>query len=204
MGIRTRLTPPLGLRGIYELELPYKALKGKIYKCEAIRSFSDIVGLEIAIFETFYEPYGVSFEVYKQDLDVNAHIVTLKSEADIIHLPDTFIKVIPYTGSDTYKQHILGIDLGPISSDIPLDHLKEALGEQLIDTLGFLPDVEIFLTDYNDALTEQQLERIKDIRENMKGNNNTIWGQLKEAKKENELLRNKLRVFQEALLKAKQ
>lgn len=200
---RLRKTPPLGLRGIYTLELPFTPLPKKLYTCEAIRSFKDIVNMEIDIFDVFYEPYGISYEVFEEDDKLNTHIVTLKSEVDTIHLPDTFITQLPYTGSDDYKVHILGIDLGPLPKSTGLDNVRTTLSDTLTTLLGYEPQVDLFVTDYNDALTEDEILRIEVLRAASLNGNNTNYGLLQAEKKRTLLLEEKIVALQTELIRLK-
>ncbi len=131
------MTPSIRQRGRYTLKLPWVADPGKIYECEAIRSFDDLAKLNVDVYETFYLPAGLqNGQVYagvpfsfESEKSADANIVTLRSQdGDYIYVPDTYILSLPDMSGVHYDQIVLSMNLGAVPAYLDLSALKTDVG----------------------------------------------------------------------------
>lgn len=145
------VTPGIRLRGRYILKTPWVANPGKVYECEAIRSFDDLAKLGVDPYETFYLPAGLvngqpydsvtfSFDAERQ---ADANIVTLRSDdGEYLYVPDTYILSIPNMGGVKYDQVVLSVNLSAIPGYLDLSPLKTDLANRVSQIIGISTTVE--------------------------------------------------------------
>ena len=133
----TLKTPPLHAKGVFELETPFVVVADTIYECIAIRDFADFVEKGINVFETVYEPAGLTLEDYEDDLALGANIITLSSPQQAsVMVPDTYILSYPAMDHVAYKTAILSVSLGPIPDTLDLGFLKTQIAGAVEDVIG--------------------------------------------------------------------
>lgn len=166
------LVPKRGDRGIYTLKAPYQALvaAGIEYSCESIRSFAEIIEGGGEPFELYYQPRGLTYNKYEEDVLLQASIVTLRSsQGQWVDVPSTYIAGVPNPNGVPYHAVLLGISLGAIPVGLKLDSIKATISNVVRDYLGVNSKVEelvvsdtkaISMTDH-DSLEVARLVNVK-------------------------------------------
>lgn len=139
------ITPSIRLRGRYTLKAPWVANPGKVYECEAIRSFDDLVKLGVDIYEVFYAPtglvngqvYGLSTFSFEAEKQADANIITLRADdGEYIYVPDTYILSIPNMDGIKYDQVVLSVNLLAIPGYLDLSALKTDMASRIQAIIG--------------------------------------------------------------------
>lgn len=195
-----RLTPTLGLSGTYVLKAPYTLNPGKTYTCRAVRSFEDVEAQSVSVFERHYEPYGVSYEVYKADRASGAYLITLSATGSTVVVPDTYIEALPERLEDVTSLVLLTADLGPLPDSLGLTHVMEAIGAGCLDLLGYRPDVRLIKLDHTDELNSTEQDNIEIARTAAVEIRKDVYTRLAEEKAANVRLNAKLQRMEQLLL----
>lgn len=133
------LVPPIGASGIFQLSSPFAAalIAGVSYTCVAVRRLSEIVHLGFDPFETYYQPYGITRQVYNSQMQEEACIVALRSSGGIwLYVPSAYITAYPDAGGIQYTSLVLGVDIGPIPNHLNLSAIKTKIISDIRDYIG--------------------------------------------------------------------
>lgn len=163
-----RLTPPLTSRGLFEVQEPFELDKKKIYEVVAIREFDDLWAEHADIFATYYEPYGLSEEIYNRDVMVEATIVSIKGEDGIHYIPDTFIISYPELGLANYNHVVISASLGALNNTIELSGLMNEISEICSKFIGVKADVKAHIAPIIDVLTTEDAKKLELVRRGYK------------------------------------
>lgn len=195
-----RLTPTLGLSGTYVLKSPYTLKPDTTYTCRALQSFSDAESQGTNVFERHYEPYGVSYSVYKQDRESDATLVTLSAIGASIIVPDTYIDVLPERIDVETSLIVLSVDLGPLPDNLGLTHVMNSISTECLDLLGYAPEVRLLRLEHTDALTVTEQNNIETARQAAVEIRKDVHTRLAEEKAANVRLSTKLQRMEQLLL----
>lgn len=134
---RTRLTPPLGVRGRFTVAAPFTVLATKVYEVVALRYFDDVVAEGDNVFDEYYDPVGLTTVEYQADERVGAVIVSLADpEGQILYIPDTYITSFPNQTDFVYHHLILNVSLGILPSYLDLTYAKDEIKGVVDKVLG--------------------------------------------------------------------
>lgn len=163
-------TPPLGLKGVYKLKTPWFASSDVFYTCMAIRSFKDIYETKKDVFDTYYNPKGLSKEYFIQDSIKHPNIITLISDDDkIIYVPDTHI--VSYTNGDlvAYSRVVLSVDFGMLPDALDMSQASyeisqigsKVIGKEPVTKIHIAPTKGQVSTVEHDILESARLSNIE-------------------------------------------
>lgn len=188
-----KMTPTVGARGSYQLKTPFTLTDGKVYVCEAVRSFGDLYQKNIDVFTQYYEPRGLTREKFNQDKEANANIVTLvlddpSQNREVIYVPDTYILSFPSLGGVRYNRVVMSVDFSLLPESLDLSTVKERLGVVGSEVIGKVPDVNLHLAPYSGNITESEHEALEASRlDNITYQDTDHAKYLKERQKNQEL-----------------
>lgn len=198
----TRNTPVLGMSGVWDLVSPWSAPATNIYTCTALRSFTELVGSGIDIYNTYYAPNGLTEDNYNTDLAAGAVLCILYSDtAGAITVPDTYINSYPGMGMGNYGQVIISASLGPMSLSINLDFLKEQVGNVISDTIGITPTIYVDQLGTTTAISQEDADKIEAARLTAITNRTTTYAQNLTLTQQVKTLTNQITILQTLLAK---
>lgn len=205
-----RITPIVGVEGLFEVKQPWTVLGDNVYECIANRAMSDLMDAGIDILEFVYKPVGLGEQEYSSDVKEGACIISLLNksnpDAKVIHIPDTYIISYPNMDISNYNRMIVSVDLGalPINTDVTsmIVYLKQAA----LDMIGVESDPVVHKGPASNSITfEQHQELVKKriankkknhsldvINEDLKNENAELRKQLDIAIKNNQKLQEEL------------
>lgn len=132
--------PDIGAMGQYDISLPFKNRipEETVLVCVAVRLFKELLTAKIDIHETYYEPYGISLDKYKQDAATSGPaIVTLQDRSGkLYNVVSTYIKAFPKAGGVPYVGMGVFLSLGALPASFSLDPLLLKLEQVTKDYLG--------------------------------------------------------------------
>lgn len=138
---RSLVTPPVNTSGIYLTYHPFQVPDDVVYRCEAIRAFDELRAKGIDVYDEFYKPYGLSVNIYTEDANRGASIVTLVSAAEeFVYVPNTFIESYPGMSGIAYERKLLLLELGPLPSTMNVDYLLPEIKDLVIRGTGVVND----------------------------------------------------------------
>lgn len=183
-------TPPLGSRGLFEINKPFKVDNKTIYKVVAHRKINDIVLSGEDPYKEIYEPKSVSKEDYhKAILDEDLVIISLvdKNE-DHIFIPSNYIVSYPDSSVVPHKWLVAVCSLGMLPIDFDLDGSNKAIQEVISDIIGVEARVYFAERETKDAVTQAQAEQLQSIRESAIKHRTSTYAQKLKLEKENKKL----------------
>ena len=163
-------TPPLGLKGVYKLKTPWFASSDVFYTCMAIRSFKDIYENKKDVFDTYYNPKGLSKEYFNQDSIKHPNIITLMTDDNkIIYVPDTHI--VSYANGDlvAYNRVVLSVDFGMLPDVLDMSQASyeiaqigsKVIGKEPVTKIHIAPTKGQVSTVEHDILESARLSNIE-------------------------------------------
>lgn len=160
-----RMIPPIGTRGVYALTNPWTITVGVIYTCAAIREFVDIENLGVNVFETYYEPMGLTQANYELDRKNNEVIVTLVSdEYAPIYVPSSYIASYPDLSYRNYQHVVLSASFGPLPTYVDLTFVKDQMGSVISDVIGLEPEIHESVAPMSGVVTPDDHESLEAAR----------------------------------------
>jgi hypothetical protein len=191
-----RITPRVGVAGLYEVRMPWQLQVDAIYECIADRAMVDLIDRGTDILKLVYEPVGLGESQYADDVNEGASIISLMSRTDssapVIHIPDTYIVSYPNMDISNYNRIIVSIDLGalPINTDVTsmLLYLKEATK----DVIGVESEPNVHRGPASGSITFAQHEELLRKRNAFKKKNLSLHVEKELLEKENMELRRQL------------
>lgn len=154
---KTKITPPIGATGLFQLALPWTADASKAYTVGALRSFAELIKNDIDPVELVYTPAGLSRSVYEEDAALGAVIVTLlNGSSDPIHVPDTYILSYPNMAVVPYSWLVVSASLGDLPDTEDFSLLQQAVATAVSDYIGVEPAVTIHRAQTQSSVTQEQ------------------------------------------------
>lgn len=195
-----RLTPTLGLKGVYQVQSPYSVQAGVTYTCTALRSFMDLSERGVDVFARYYEAHGVSHQDYETDRDAGATIVTLASNEGVVELPDSYIQTLPGQITDPVSLLVLSVDLGPLPDALGLTHLTQSIGNYCSEVVGYTPEIKLHRIEHTDTLTQTELDNIDTARTAAVEIQQDTWSLLQDEKAKTVRLEARLQRMEQLLI----
>lgn len=177
-----RVTPALNSRGLFEVDHPFRLREKQVYEVIAIREFPDFWAEHVDVFETYYEPYGLTEKDYERDRVAGAAIVSLLGEEGVLFIPDTYILSYPELGYADYQHVVLSVSLGALHRKRNLSGLKKEVGELISGYLGIKPNVNIHVGPVKEQLTLQEAQTLESVRKGTITHANTAELQARKAR----------------------
>lgn len=159
------LTPPLHTKGRYTLKEPFVADPESIYSCAAIRTFRDIRERGFDPFTEFYEPMGLSLDVFEEDSEAGASIITLVSDTHpTIYVPNSYILNFPNQHHVPYNHVVLSVSLGLVPDYVDYNFLKSQLSGVVSDVIGVESEVKLHIAPTKGLLSPEEHEVLEVAR----------------------------------------
>lgn len=198
-----KITPPLLAKGRYTVRAPFEVKETSIYTCIALRKFEDIVELGEDVYQTYYQPFGLTTAVYQLDVRAGAVIVTLQDPyGEVLYIPDTYILTYPNMGDITYHHVVVSVSLGPLPTTVPLDYLKQQMASIASDVTGVDAIVREHIAPTIGAVTPTQHEILEAARVLRVTNRETDRAKVLAAAARTQLLEERIRVLEEVIREA--
>lgn len=193
-------TPPIAAKGQFKLIPPWTVPEDRIYECNAIRSFPELMERGVDIFATVYEPLGLVESDYERDRLAGANVVTLMSDLHpVVHIPDTYIESYPDMSGMKYHHIVLSVSLGAIPSYLDLSYLQQQVKSKVLTTVGVDAKVEIHAAPHTGFISFDQHTVLEANRRVSIENVKTDHGKLRDLQTLNEALTEKLLVLEKVI-----
>lgn len=151
------LTPPINTSGVFSLYLPFTLPAGVVYRCSAIRTFSELEKHGIDVYDKYYKPMGIAEDTYKADLGLKASIITLVSGAgEEVFVPNTYIESYPGDSGVRYSRNVIVIDVGLVPETTDISYIKDLAVDLVKHNLGVTSTVEIVTAPYTGSVSHDQ------------------------------------------------
>ena len=151
--------PPLLMRGIFTLSAPFSVVDNTIYTVEAVRTYDEMLNLNVDIVERVYAPVGLDKNAYEQDVLALAKIVTLTAPGQkTIYVPSTYIPKIPDDTAISYDYVVISVPLGAVPTTL-VDQLEQtliAIKGSVSDLIGITPPVNVSVAPSAGTVTAAQ------------------------------------------------
>lgn len=153
-------------RGKWELLAPWAVVDNVAYKADAIRAFRDVQSEGIDIFAAYYQPKGLSVDIYNSDRVNGIALVTLVSDdhAEII-VPSSYIKTAPTTVTTGFNRMVMGVDIGVLPDTLDLTYLVAEIKGLVSALTGLENDVTLYTAPITGLLTPEQAESFEANRQ---------------------------------------
>lgn len=196
------ITPPLLLRGLWTLRTPFTVTANTIYTVEAVRTYDDMLKLNVDILARVYTPVGLDKTVYDSDVLANAKIVSLTAPGQAtVYVPSTYIETMPDDTAINYDYVVLSISLGAVPTSL-VDQMQQTMDEvkaTVSDLIGVVPNVNVSIAPSAGTVTAEQHRVNEENRINTIKRRSTEHAELLAALEDNERLRLIIKDYEDRL-----
>lgn len=152
----TKITPHIGIKGIFTLTAPWVVNPGEQYEITAIRTLSELARTGVDPKKSLYGAMGLTDGkgtfVWTEEEKANPNIITLTgTNGNVITVPDTYITSYPDTSMVIYQRVVIAIDTGMYPSDEDLT----TLAKDLADLCRYRTNIEATYTVHRVPLPNQ-------------------------------------------------
>lgn len=162
---RVPLSPTPNREGIYVAKMPFKIDETTIFKCEAIRTFPELIRRGVDVFAEYYLPKGLTKEIYIEDANVGAAIIVLKSvDGQILHIPNTYLDKIPGQTGLSYQRNIVTADLGPVPDYVDVALIESDIKDLIARYIGVEASVVTVSLQHDGEFTDEQHIQMENLR----------------------------------------
>jgi len=152
-----RITPPVGVTGLFILRAPFVAVATVAYHTGADRTFEEMISRGLDPVKMVYEPVGLTDTEYQADVAAGAHVITLLSETQKpLYVPDTYIESYPNMGVVPHSWVVLTVSMGMLPDSYDLTRAVNAVKRAVSDDTGVESDVTIATAPVTQAITQEQ------------------------------------------------
>lgn len=155
----SNIVPPLLLAGIWTLKEPFKVVANTKYTVEAVRTFEEMLKLNVDIVERVYAPVGLDKSAYESDVLALAKIVSLTAPGQTtVYVPSTYIEKMPDDTAVSYDYVVLSIPLGAVPTTL-VSQMQQTMDEvksTISDLIGVEPEVNIAVAPSAGTVTVEQ------------------------------------------------
>lgn len=129
--------PSIGDRGFYSLAAPFELRPGSIHTCKAIRKISDLHSDNVDVFERFYQPKGLTKDIFEEDQGRDAAIISLHEDSGAwVEVPSRYLLGYPNMSGIPYKEFGFAIGLPAFPVDTDFSNLEQLLKDAVMQTMG--------------------------------------------------------------------
>lgn len=164
------LTPPIpdiGASGTFVLKAPFNSIVSSttVLTVQSIRSVSDLIANDQDVFTSFYEPRGLSKEIYQEDVLAGVQIVGLQAGTGTwFYVPSTYFLSFPNIDGVMYTVVGMVVDLGAVPNTLELDTLKANTRDLVLKNLGVESDIEFVSLSQSALVSFDNHEKIEAAR----------------------------------------
>lgn len=195
------IVPTLNSSGQFTVQSPFKLVDGVVYTCIAVRKFKDLLNQQVAVWDRYYSPYGLTQEQYNQDLKDEVVLVTLFSDdAPTVYIPSSYILSYPSASATTFRHRVLSCSLGAIPDSLPLDDFIQKVRALASDVVGIEPTVALHSVSLSTVVTKEAAQAFESARQARINNRTTEHAQLLASEAENAILRQRNQLLEELLV----
>lgn len=196
-----KLTPSLGVMGLFQVKNPFTVNTTKTYTCIAVRTFADIYEKDIDVFKEYYEPLGLDQAYFDDDKAKDPAIITLVNEdQEFVYVPNTHILAMPQMGDVLYQHVILSIDFGAIPEYLDLDVVKDEVANLAGKVIGTVPEVNLHVAKTSGIITPEQHEVMEANRLASVAFNETTYAKLQEQYRRTTELTQRVELYEQMLI----
>lgn len=155
----SNIVPPLLLAGIWTLKEPFKVVANTKYTVEAVRTFEEMLKLNVDIVERVYTPVGLDKSAYESDVLALAKIVSLTAPGQTtVYVPSTYIEKMPDDTAVSYDYVVLSIPLGAVPTTLvgQMQQTMDEVKSTISDLIGVEPEVNIAVAPSAGTVTVEQ------------------------------------------------
>lgn len=155
----SNIVPPLLLAGLWTLKEPFKVVANTKYTVEAVRTFEEMLKLNVDIVERVYAPVGLDKSAYDSDVLALAKIVSLTAPGQTtVYVPSTYIEKMPDDTAVSYDYVVLSIPMGAIPTTL-VSQMQQTMDEvksTISDLIGIEPEVNVSIAPSAGTVTVEQ------------------------------------------------
>lgn len=184
-----RLTPPVGVTGLFILRGPFVAVPTVAYHTGADRTFEEMISRGLDPVKMVYEPVGLGETEYKADLAEGAHVITLLSESQKpLYVPDTYIDSYPNMGVVPHSWVVMTISMGMLPDNYNLTRAIQAVQNAVAADTGVMAEVKVATAPTTDAVTQEQYVQLTQARNAAITNTDTDYTEKLRLQEQNDRL----------------
>lgn len=172
MSTINQVIPTVGVFGKYTVSSPFDAIinPNKNHTCVRVQDYpSAVTDLDNTLYESVYEPRGLSREDFDKHMRAGVLLVTLKNESgESFYIPASYISGIPSSNTTAYNCLMITAQLGPLPINENIGTLRDYITDAIIDYYGVSPLVNVVRYGASEAVTPSVHAAITNIRNRKK------------------------------------
>lgn len=153
------ISPPMSLSGLWTLDAPFTLAPNTKYTVEAVRTFSEMLKLNVDLVARVYTPVGLDKSAYDADVMALAKIVSLTAPGQpTVYVPTTYISKMPDDTAVSYDYVVLSVPLGAVPSTLinETQQLMDVIQDACSDLIGVRPTVNVAVAPSSGTVTVVQ------------------------------------------------
>ena len=146
--------PIINSVGVFKVKTPFTLTADTKYTCIAIENFAVLRKKSIDVFATYYQPVGLSKEIYLEDLEKDVSIVTLSDNTDILtRIPTSYILSAPALAIVPYSQTYITFNLKALPDGLNLTSTLLEAQALMEANLGITANYKVLTLPVKEAIT---------------------------------------------------
>lgn len=160
-----KLTAALGMRGTFDVKLPFKIPYDETYEIISIRTVNSMLSQGIDVYQQVYLPVDIMRSEYEIDLRQDPKIVEIVSEGGAVYMiPDIYITSLPETNVPPYHRVVISVDMGVLPESLDLSILRSEMGQVASGLLGVAADARIHQMPHRGVITKEDHRTMEEMR----------------------------------------
>lgn len=197
----TSIIPVIGQKGRYELIAPFSTVASTLYRCGAIRTFTDIENFGQDVFKLYYEPFGIDRATYEADRSAGVVIVALLSDSYApIYVPSSYVASIPDLSTKNYHHVVITASLGPLYEKVDLTFAMQQVGAVLSEIIGITPEVHQAVAPLTGTVSAEEHEVIEATRQAAITNRTSDYAKVVELQQKVDALEQKNLILEQIII----
>lgn len=162
----SRVTPPIGAKGLFKVRAPYTVSASAVYWVGAKRTFEELIAAKINPLKHVYAPVGLGQQDYNADIVEGAEVITLLSNVrGPLHIPDTYILEYPNMSVVPHSWVVCTVSCGILPDTYDLTRMKQTVAAAVAEYTGVQAEVQTMVAPTTDAVTEADYLNAKAVRD---------------------------------------
>ena len=150
--------PVIGKTDNYEFLSPFDGLnKDTTMTVISSMMMREYETAEVDVLKLVYEQNGLTKQDLLHDISLDAMLVTIKTNNDIIYIPSTYLHVQDQNKrTQIYNRKVLVMDLGFLPTNENITDLQNELVSVTVSTLGLSPDIRSVVISDDEYVTDDE------------------------------------------------
>ena len=153
------------------------------------------------VYKTYYQPMGLSEDVFQTDVDNNEDIITFVSEVDdLIEIPSSYVEPAPFQKNLQFNRFLLSVDLGKWPNDMTFIGLENDIRETVINHIGLDKTIKLYKLPLQGVVSQKDWDLANTTRQQLISQLATTKKTIDALMEDNQQLRNRITALESIIV----